>query len=83
MWEGLFGQQGLIISLGVSVGVAGLLALDMLLSQYGKGFIPFLPSGGIYMAIFFGLMAITSFQMLQLELNRGRRWQEEKRLPWE
>ena len=79
--EGFLGERGVVAALGISCGVAGILALDMLLQQYGKGFIPFLPFGGWYTAIFFALLAVSSFQLLQAERNRSR-WRDE-RLPWE
>ncbi len=81
--EGFLGERGLVGALGISFGLSAILALHMLLQQYGRGFIPFLPFGGWYTAIFFALLAVSSFQLLQSELNRGRRWRDEDRLPWE
>lgn len=78
--EGLLGQRGVIIALGVSVGLSVLLAVQMMWP-----FIPFFPFGGneIYMAIFFALMAVSSYQLLQMEMNRLPRRYEDDRLPWE
>ncbi len=76
VFQGMLGQRGLLLSLGISFGLSVLLALDMVL-----GFIPFLPSDN-FMAIFFALLAVTSFQLLQAERHRGR-WRDDDRLPWE
>jgi stage IV sporulation protein FB len=77
--EGLLGHRGLLISLGVSLGLAALLAVQMVWP-----IIPHFPyRGGVYMAIFFALMAVSSYQLLQLELNRRPRRYEDDRLPWE
>jgi Zn-dependent protease len=83
IFEGTMGQRGIVISLALSLAVAGVLAVQALAASYGKSFIPFLPFiKGLYMAIFFALFAATSFQLLQAELARGR-WRDEERLPWE
>jgi Zn-dependent protease len=77
--EGLLGHRGVILALGVSVGVAGLLAVQMVWP-----ILPLpLPFGGVYNAIFFALMAVTSYQLLQMEMNRRPARYEDDRLPWE
>lgn len=77
------GGQGLRTALGVSMVVAGVLAINSLAAYSGRPLIPFLPLGGLYMAIFFALLALTSFQMMQqVPIDRPRR-DEDDRLPWE
>jgi len=78
--EGVLGQRGVVAALGISVGLAALLAVQMVWP-----FIPFLPIGGgeIYMAIFFALMAVSSYQLLQVEMSRRPARYEDDRLPWE
>jgi Zn-dependent protease len=77
--EGVLGHRGVLIALSVSVGLSGLLAVQMVW--------PFLPipfgGGQIYMAIFFALMAVSSYQLLQVEMNRQPTRYEDDRLPWE
>lgn len=83
VFEGIIGPRGTIISLTLSVAVAGLLALHAVLAAYGRPLFHYLPRG-VYMAIFFGLLALSSVQLLQQEQNRMReRWREDDRLPWE
>jgi Zn-dependent protease len=81
--EGFFGDRGIVAALGISCGLAALLAVHSLLVAMGRGLIPFLPIGGWYTAIFFALLAVSSFQLLQAEMNRSRRLHDEERLPWE
>jgi stage IV sporulation protein FB len=83
VFEGFLGQRGTVMSLGLSLGVAGLLAVHCLMAANNRPLIPFLPGGGIYTAILFGLLAVSSYQMLQLERSRGRRWHDDERQPWE
>jgi Zn-dependent protease len=77
--EGVLGHRGVLFALGLSVGLSALLAVQMLF--------PFLPiplGGGVFMAIFFALMAVSSYQLLQVEMNRRPRYyDDDDRLPWE
>jgi stage IV sporulation protein FB len=60
------GGQGVRAALGISLVLAGLLAVHCIASANGAHFIPFLPSfGGMYSAMMFGMLAVQSFQMLQ------------------
>jgi Zn-dependent protease len=77
--EGLLGHTGILVALGVSIGVAALLAVQMVFPILP---IP-LPIGGLYNAIFFILMAVSSWQLLQVELNRRPARYDDDRLPWE
>lgn len=64
------GGQGIRVSLGVSMGVAILLAvLALVLNQ-------------MYTAIFFGLLAFSSFQLMQATPVRSQSYSDD-RAPWE
>ena len=79
--EGFVPDNGLRISLGLSGGLAALLAVNSLLAMNGRG-IPFLPLGGLYMVLFFGMLALSSFQAMQ-QVPSGRPWREERPDPWD
>jgi Zn-dependent protease len=66
-------QRGAAIAFFVSGAVAGLLAANALAGYLGRPFLPYVPAGGLYMAFFFGMMALSSFQLYQIEAQRGRR----------
>jgi Zn-dependent protease len=74
--EGALGRRGLNLSLGISLVVSGIIAIHCVMSKSGRPLIPFLPIGSWYSAIFFGLFAVQSFQLLQ-HAERERRWQED------
>jgi Zn-dependent protease len=83
--EGILGRNGLRVSLVISGVVAGLLALNALATYFKHPLIPSFAVGDIYMAIFFGLLAVTSFMTLQ-QVGQQRRYQrqeESERMPWE
>jgi Zn-dependent protease len=75
-------ENGVRVSLGISLVVAAVLAINSLLalpSVRGEPLIPvvgWLFAGGLFMVIFFGLFAIQSWQALQA-LDAQRRWQYE------
>ena len=80
LFGGLMPARGLRVSLGVSMLVAGLLALNgIVLMQRGT---PLLPVVGRYIGtswfsvIFFGLMALGSYQALQ-QAEHEKRWTED------
>jgi Zn-dependent protease len=62
---GLSPRNGLRVSLGISLVVAGLLAVNALMAANGRPLLPFLRFGGIYVAILFAMLALESFQLLQ------------------
>ena len=84
--------QGVRASLAISGVVAALIALDGASEHFWhRPLIPHFPSiGGIYTAIFFGLLALSSFMAMQ-QVPQGQRprrsWDrdadDEDRLPWE
>jgi Zn-dependent protease len=71
---GINPRNGARIALGISFVVAGLLAVHSVLEHNGHPLIPFLPIGGMWLAILFALLAIQSFQLMQ---------QSGGRHPWE
>lgn len=81
-FEGAMGYRGTQAALWLSVAVAGLVALDALLAQTGRRFLPdHYPALDMYGAFFFLSLAAGSFQALQAEKARREGWHD--RLPWE
>src|SRR5262249_18271358 len=70
--EAGLGPRGTAASLGLSLVVAGLLALHCFLGEKGRPLIPFLPALGLYPAILFTLLALGSLQGLQAENEKHR-----------
>jgi Zn-dependent protease len=74
--------RGVQFSLGLSVGVAGFIAVHALLARAkGMTVIPYLPTS-TWAAILFGMLALQSWQLLQ----QARIWDRpplDDRLPWE
>jgi Zn-dependent protease len=77
---GLSRSQGVIVSLWISLVVSAALAINALLAQNGQPVIPYAP-GGTFLAIFFALFAVGSYQALQVEKSRSRSWDED--WPWQ
>jgi Zn-dependent protease len=77
---GLSRENGLRISLGISLVVAALLAINSLVAMKREE--PLIPvigwlfAGGIFMAVMFGLFAFQSLQMLQAA-EAERRWHDD------
>jgi Zn-dependent protease len=83
--EGLSRRNGVRVSLGISGVVAGLIGLNALANHFNHPVLPFFAFGDIYMAIFFGLLSVSSFLTLR-QLAQQRRYsayEEEERAPWE
>jgi Zn-dependent protease len=69
-------RSGLRLSLGISLVLAGLLAIQALTAEYGRPLIPFLDViRGKFNALVFGLLALQNFLLLQ-EVER-RPWRED------
>jgi Zn-dependent protease len=78
-------SRGLVVSLWISVIVAGALAVNAVLLEWqGFELIPYVGRyfGGIYLAILFALLAVGSWQALQQATARRRRYWDDD-LPWE
>jgi Zn-dependent protease len=78
-------RSGTRVSLVVSGIVAGLIALNALATHFGKHPFPILAFGDLWMAIFFGLLCVSSFMTLQQvsQQQRYQRQEESDRMPWE
>lgn len=74
--------RGLSASLGISLVTAGLIAVHSVMEMNGRGILP-VHFGSTYTAIFFGLLALQSFQLLQ-HAQAERRWTDdhEDRRDW-
>jgi Zn-dependent protease len=81
-FTGVSRENGLRISLGISLVVSGLLAIQAVSAYAGHPLIPFLKNfGDIYIAIFFGIFALQSFLLLQQ--GERRPWREDWPDPWD
>ena len=74
-------SRGLLVSLWISLIVSVIFALQSYLGSQGKGFIPFV-GGSTWMAVFFALFAVSSFQAIQVENSRRKSYSDDD-LPWE
>lgn len=86
IWAGVMPERGPPVALGLSMLLAGLLAVNgIVLMQRGT---PLVPVVGRYVGtswfsvIFFGMLALGSFQALQ-QVEHERRWQDEHWDRWE
>ncbi|MCC6417672.1 MAG: hypothetical protein IT429_05430 [Gemmataceae bacterium] len=74
-------RNGLVISLGISFLLAALIAVNALLAANRQPSLPYLPSGGYWTVILFGMLAVESFQLLQqARAQRHRSWDDDD--PW-
>ena len=60
----------------VALTLAAVLAVHSIMAANGKPIIPFLPFGGMFTAILFGLLAIDSWQQLQRLRHDRHYWNE-------
>jgi Zn-dependent protease len=79
--EGLLGARGTSLALGVSLVVAGLLAIHCLMNEMDRQFLPtWVPAGGVLGALLFGSLAAGSYMALQEESQKRRHWDDDS--PW-
>jgi Zn-dependent protease len=84
--QALLPARGTAFSLGISMVVAGFLAIHMFMATRGRPLLP--PSvpifqyGDMFLAIFFALFAVSSFMALQAENQRRRQWTDDD-WPWQ
>jgi stage IV sporulation protein FB len=80
--QGISPQRGAAFALGLSMVLAGGIAVHALLGPRSP--LPIRIFSGQYTALLFALLAVTSFQAMQME-NERRRYLEpvEDELPWE
>jgi Zn-dependent protease len=75
-------RDGVRISLGISIAVAGFIAIHGLIANQNPNFrIPYLPTG-MFTALFFGALAFESYQLLQ-QTKFLHYEPPDDRLPWE
>lgn len=80
---GLSPRAGVKISLGISLLTAGLVCVNALVNaSRGKPLIPYLPAGGRYVALLFGILAFGNFQEFQ-RTGPTSREPERGQAPWE
>lgn len=93
MFQGMLGERGTSVSLGVSMVVAGFLAAHQFMASRGRPLIhlpfstthspllrlikSFCEHGDMFMAIFFVMFCVSSFMALQAE-NERHRWREDE-----
>lgn len=80
--EWLDPRRGTRIALVISGGLAATLAINSLMANLGRAFIPYIPAGGLYYALFFGMLAAHSFMTLQAE-NTRERWRGDDSTSWD
>jgi Zn-dependent protease len=79
--EGLLGSRGTSLALGLSLVVAGLLAVHCLMNHLDRQFLPaWVPAGGLYGALLFAWLAAGSYMALQAESQKRRYWDDDS--PW-
>lgn len=74
-WTGVAPDVGLSRSLGLSMLVAGILAIHSFMAVIGRPLLP-LPIGGGYTALLFAMLAFQSYQLLQ-QARAQERWRDE------
>jgi stage IV sporulation protein FB len=75
-------RDGVRISLGISIAVAGFIAVHALIANHNANYrIPYLPLG-MFTALFFGALAFESYQLLQ-QTKFLHYEPPDDRLPWE
>jgi Zn-dependent protease len=74
---GLAPRGGWRLCLGISFLLAALLAIHCIMDRYERPLFPFLPIGGMFAALFFALLALESFQLLQ-QAQAEQRWRDDR-----
>jgi Zn-dependent protease len=76
-------RSGASVAYGVSLVLAGLIAVDTLMAMNGRPILPIrLPIGGLWTVLMFGYLAVGSFMALQEEQSR-RNWMDERVQRWD
>jgi stage IV sporulation protein FB len=72
-------EKGTAISLGISMVVSGVLAAHALMSSQGHPLLPKpIPEFGMFTAILFAMLCISSFSAMQAENERRRHWDRDE-----
>jgi Zn-dependent protease len=75
VFESLLPGRGRSFSLGLSMFVAGLIAVNSVAAIYGRPLVPYLYGGGAFTAVLFGLLAYSNFQEMQMLHAAPGRWE--------
>jgi Zn-dependent protease len=78
--QAIMPSRGTTFSLGISMVVSGVLAAHILMASQGRPLLPYVPALGIFTAILFAMLCISSFTALQVE---NERLQDEHRRRWD
>lgn len=76
--QAIMPERGTSVSLGISLVVSGLLAAHMLMASQGRPLLPYVPSFGMWTALFFAMFCVSSFAGLQAENERRRHWDHDE-----
>jgi Zn-dependent protease len=72
-------EKGTAISLGISMVVSGVLAAHALMSSQGHPLLPKpIPEFGMFTAILFAMLCVSSFSAMQAENERRRHWDRDE-----
>jgi stage IV sporulation protein FB len=81
---GLSPRNGSLTAFWISLVISATLAINALMGEKGEPFIPYSrPFTGMWLAIFFALFAVGSWQMIQVEQQSRYRSSYDDDLPWE
>jgi Zn-dependent protease len=78
--EWLIRYNGVRASLWLSISIAGALAVNSLMAVNGRPLIPHVPTGGLYMALLFGMLALNNYFELQQTPPSSGGWGEKHRV---
>jgi Zn-dependent protease len=78
--EWLMPYKGVRTSLGLSLITAGALAVNSLMAANGRPLIPYLPTGGVYTAMLFGMLALNNYFEIQQTPRSSGGWGEKRRI---
>jgi stage IV sporulation protein FB len=76
--QGIMPQRGTAFSLGISMVVSGVLAAHALMSSRGHPLLPYVPAFGMFTAILFAMLCLSSYGALQAENERRRDWHQDE-----
>jgi stage IV sporulation protein FB len=80
LFEWLLPYNGVRAALWLSLFTAGALAVNSLMAANGQRLIPYLPTGGMYTALLFGMLALNNYFELQQTPRSSGGWQEKRRI---
>jgi Zn-dependent protease len=78
--QAIMPSRGTTFSLGISMVVSGVLAAHILMASQGQPLLPYVPAFGIFTAILFAMLCISSYSAMQVE---NERLHDEHRHRWD